>query len=408
MLDPTHVRAQFPALQRSHDGQHAIYFDNPAGTQIVESAMSELQRYFIWSNANVGGAFVTSQHTDRLIAETRQAMADFLGAASPREIVFGQNMTSLTFEFSHAFARTLRAGDQIVTTRLEHDANVSPWLALQERGVEVRFIDIHPENGTLDLQTARDAISDRTRLVAAGYASNSLGTINDVRTLAQMAHEQGALMYVDAVHYAPHGPIDVQDIDCDFLVCSPYKFFGPHLGVLYGRFDLLRQIPSYHVRPAGTEPPDTWETGTQSHEAMAALLGTIRYLQSLTPDAGQSRRDQLHNTMARIKLHERSLSEYLLAGLARIPCLTVYGITDPAEFDSRVPTVSFLIDGHNPYAVARALGERNIFTWAGNHYAIEPLRRLGLEVTQRIGLVHYNTPDEIDRFLDALDQIVAA
>jgi len=364
--------------------------------------------YLTNSSANVGGEFATSQETDRLIGEARAATADFLGADSPSEIVFGQNMTSLTFHFSHALARTLRPGDEIVTTRLEHDANVSPWLALVEQGIVVRWIDIHREDGTLDLETAEAAITGRTKLVAAGYASNVLGTINDVRCLGQMAHAAGALFFVDAVHYAPHGPIDVQEIECDLLVCSSYKFFGPHLGILYGRYEVLGSLPAYHVRPAGDEPPDKWETGTQSHESLAALVGTIGYLEGLSEDVGGGRRERLRCSMRNIKNYERTLSEHLIAGMRAIGGITIYGITTPEWLDRRVPTVSFLLKGVSPHDAAKSLGEQGIFSWAGNHYAIEPLRRLGIDATQRIGLVHYNTVEEIDRFLVALERIARA
>ncbi|GAC1641961.1 MAG: cysteine desulfurase-like protein [Chloroflexota bacterium] len=406
LIDLTHVRSHFPALQRMHNQNPVIFFDNPAGTQVPRESMEGFTRYLESDNANVGGAFATSRATDALVEHAREAMADFLGAASPREIVFGQNMTSLTFQISHALGRLLRPGDEIVTTRLEHDANVAPWLALEERGVTVRWIDIHPEDGTLDMESAERAIGEKTRLVAMGYASNALGTINDVPRIGEMAHAYGAWLFVDAVHYAPHGPIDVQKIGCDLLVCSAYKFFGPHIGILYGRYDVLDALPAYHVRPAGDKPPRKWETGTQSHESLAALLGTLRYLESLSPEEDHNRTGRLHSTMSGIQAYERGLSNRLLPGMAAIPGLTLYGITDPAAFDRRVPTVSWISRGQDPTVSAQALGERGIFSWAGNHYAVEPLRRLGLDCTQRIGLAHYNTPEEIDRFLEALEALV--
>lgn len=408
MIDPVRARACFPSLRRTLRGRPVVYFDNPAGTQVPQRSMDGFTRYLAESNANLGGAFATSRETNALVDSAREAMADFLGASSPREIVFGQNMTSLTFALSHALGRFLEPGDQIVTTRLEHDANVSPWLALRERGIEVRWIDINPDDGTLDLAGAEEAIGERTRLVAVGYASNALGTINDVRALAAMAHASGAWLFVDAVHYAPHGPIDVRDIGCDLLVCSAYKFFGPHVGILYGRYDLLDALPAYHVRPAGAEPPGKWETGTQSHESLAALLGTLDYLESLAQEGQGDRRDRLQRAMASIKKYERGLSDLLIPGMLAIPGLTVYGVSDPAAFDGRVPTVSFLVKGRSPREVAGALAERGIFSWAGNHYAVEPLQRLGLEETQRIGLAHYNTAAEIDRFLETLEQVAGS
>jgi cysteine desulfurase family protein (TIGR01976 family) len=402
VIDAARARERFPSLRREQDGRPVLYFDNPAGTQVPQEAIDGYARYLECHNANVGGAFATSRETHAVIDAARAAMAEFLGAASPNEIVFGPNMTSLTFALSHAVARTLGPGDEVVTTRLEHDANVAPWLALQDRGVIVRWIEVDTETMTLDMRSAEAVIGPRTRLVACGYASNAFGTINDVRRLGELAHAAGALLFVDAVHYAPHGAIDVRDLGCDLLVCSAYKFFGPHLGILYGRHDLLAGLPNYHVRPAGDEPPEKWETGTQNFEALSALLGTIDYLRSLAPEG----RDGLQGVMRAITATERALSERLIAGLQTLPGIRIYGITDEARFDRRVPTVSFTVEGRDPHDVARALGERGIFSWAGNHYAVEPLRALGIEATQRVGLVHYNLPEEIDRFVETLGEIL--
>lgn len=404
MIDVASVRPRFPALQQRRDPP-VLFFDNPAGTQVPRETIDAVVHYLTHDNANVDGAFSTSLATEALIDQARRAMVDFLGATSIEEIVFGLNMTSLTFQLSHALARILRPGDEIVTTRLEHDANVAPWLAMQQHGIVPRFVDIRTEDMTLDLQSAKEVITDRTRLVACGYASNAFGTVNDVARLAALAHSRGAWVFVDAVHYGPHGPIDVQALGADLLVTSPYKFFGPHMGVLYGRREVLERIPVYHVRPAGDEPPSSWETGTKSHEAIAGLLGTIAYLESLAPDAGDDRRSRLRAAMTRIRTYERTLSERLIGGLGGLRGVRVLGITDPARFDRRVPTVSFLLEGVNPFDGARALGGRGIFSWAGDHYAVEPLRCLGIEATQRIGLVHYNTAEEIDRFLNAVEEI---
>lgn len=403
MFDPSSIRAHFPALQAHPD---TVFFDNPAGTQVPQAAIDGYTNYLIHDNANEGGSFPTSRRTGNLITEARAAMADFLAADRPDEIVFGQNMTSLTFHLSRAIGDMLQPGDQIVTTRLEHDANVAPWLSLLDRGIEVRFVDIHPETGTLDLDSARTVIGPRTRLLAVGLASNALGTVNDVRTLADMAHAHGAWVFVDAVHYAPHGPIEVAALGADLLACSAYKFFGPHLGILYGRYEVLDTLPIAHVRPAGNHPPASWETGTQNYEAYSALLGTISYLSSLSPIEG-TRRERLHDAMSRIRAYERTLSAHLIAGLTALPGVTVYGLTDPASFEHRVPTVSFTVAGHDPHAVATALAGRGINSWAGNHYALEPLGRLGLDATQRIGLTHYNTLAEIDRFLQALSAVTS-
>jgi cysteine desulfurase family protein (TIGR01976 family) len=295
----------------------------------------------------------------------------------------------------------LSPGDEIVITRLEHDANIAPWLALEERGLQVRWIDIHPEDMTLDLEGAASVIGPRTRLLGVGLASNAFGTVNDVAHLARLAHAHGAWVFVDAVHFAPHGPIDVAALECDLLACSAYKFFGPHLGILWGRFEVLSTVPSYHVRPAGDDPPDSWETGTLSHESLAGLLGTYDYLCSMS-GSGENRRSQLRASMTAIRGRESALTRRLVGGLHSIPGVTVYGITDERRFDRRVPTASFLVDGLEPEVGARSLGEQGIFSWAGNHYALEPMGRLGLGGTQRVGLAHYNTEAEVDRFLEAV------
>ncbi|MGH2447158.1 MAG: cysteine desulfurase-like protein [Chloroflexota bacterium] len=407
-LDIPALRRRFPALRRHPE---TLYFDNPAGTQVPDETIEGFVSYFNDANANEGGSFAASRATDSVIAGARDGMRAFLNAASPDEIIFGQNMSSLTFHLSHALRRVLRPGDEIVTTRLEHDANVSPWLALEDLGVVVKWIDLDPETGRLDLQAAESAFSNRTRLLAVGYASNALGTINDVKRLTALGHAHGALVFVDAVHFAPHGSIDVQAIGCDFLACSAYKFFGPHLGILYGRREALDRLPSPHVRPAGDEPPHSWETGTQSHEAFAGLLGTLRYLRSLSSQgeevAPSSGREQLEAAFAAIRRYELTLSERLLAGLAAVPGVTVYGITRPEDLDRRVPTVSFRLRGYEPEELSVRLGEHAINSWAGNHYALEPLARLGLDATNRIGLVHYNTYDEIERFLGTLQELAA-
>jgi cysteine desulfurase family protein (TIGR01976 family) len=270
----------------------------------------------------------------------------------------------------------------------------------------VRWIELERDTMTLDMESAEQVIGPRTRLVACGYASNAFGTINDVRRIVELAHAVGAWVFVDAVHYAPHGPIDVQALDCDLLVCSAYKFFGPHLGILYGREEILRELPAYRVRPAGDEPPTKWETGTGNFEAMSALLGTLSYLCSLVEEVGTNQATQLRAVMEAIKRSECALSEQLLAGLSTLPGVRIYGLTDPAQFDRRVPTVSFTFDGHDPMDVARELGVRGIFSWAGDHYAVEPLAQLGITATGRVGLVHYNLPEEIDRFIGALAEIV--
>jgi cysteine desulfurase family protein (TIGR01976 family) len=334
-------------------------------------------------------------------------MADLLGCEAG-EVVFGPNMTTLTFALSRAVGRELKSGDEIVVTRLDHDANYSPWAALEEHGCVVRTVDIRSGDCTLDMDDLRRNLTPRTRVVAVGYASNSVGSINDVAAIVQLAHSVGALAYIDAVHYAPHGPIDVRSLDCDFLVCSPYKFFGPHSGVLYGKREHLLRLRPYKVRPATESLPGRWETGTQSHEAMAGVAAAIDYLAELGrrhgPHAG-NRRAALLAAYEAIRAYEGSLLRRLVPALLKIPGLTFYGISGPARFEERVPTVAVRIAGHSPRELAGYLGERGLFTWDGNYYALNLSERLGVEPDGgmlRIGLVHYNTTAEVDRLLEAL------
>lgn len=403
-LDLQAVRRQFPALDLKVDGQRVVYLDNPAGTQVAQRVIDRTADYWRTMNANQGGAFVTSERSDALMAEVRQAAAVFLNAASADEIVFGPNMTTLTFAVSRAIGRELRPGDEIVVTRLEHDANVSPWLALGEQGVTVRFVDIAVPECTLDMSDLLRQLSPRTRLVAVTHASNAVGTIPDLAAVSRAAHAAGAWLWVDAVHYGPHGPIDVRAIDCDFLVCSSYKFYGPHQGILYGRRELLERLRPYKVRPASDEGPTRWETGTQNHECLAGLLGALEYLAEL----GGSRRvvrPALEAAMDRIRAHERALAARLIDGLQQIGGIQVYGITAPEELDRRVPTVSLTWPPHRPETLARWLAQHHVFATHGDHYATELMSRLGLAEhagTLRIGAAHYNTASEIDLVLELL------
>jgi cysteine desulfurase family protein (TIGR01976 family) len=414
------VRAQFPSLAQEQNGQPVVYFDNPGGTQVARGCIDAMTRYLTSSNANTGGAFLTSQRSDALLDEAHAAMADMLNAADPREIVFGPNMTTLTFAVSRALGRTLTPGDEIVVTALDHDANVAPWQALaEERGAVVRMADVNLATCTLDMDDLRSKITDRTKIVAVGYASNAVGTINDVTTIIRWAREAGALSFVDAVQYAPHGPIDVQALGCDFLVCSAYKFYSTHQGILYGKLPLLESLKAYKVRPATDEPPGKWETGTQNHECLAGLLGTLDYLAELgrahlatygSEFPGMAgRRLELHAAFAAIQEYERELARQLLAGLRTLPGLRIYGLTAEADLPRRVPTVAVTIDGHSPRELAERLGERGIFTWDGNYYALNLMERLGLEErggALRIGLGHYNTAEEVNRLIAALGNIV--
>lgn len=423
-LDLHVYRQYFPALQQEINGQRAIYFDNPGGTQVALQVIDAMVKYFREANANTHGAFATSQRTDEVIARARQGMADFLHAVSANQIVFGPNMTTLTFAFSRAIGKTLQAGDEIVVTVLDHDANVAPWLALQEKGVVIHSVDVHTENITLDMADMRSKINERTKLVAVGYASNATGTINDVATIVGWAHEVGALSWIDAVQFAPHGPIDVQQLDADFLVCSSYKFFGPHLGILYGKTEHLERFPAYKVRPASNQAPERWETGTQNHEGLAGLVGVVDYLAMLGREQSEpysgafrdrdgeslypGRQRDLKIAMQAIMDYERGLSAYLLAGLREITGMRVYGITSQQRLSQRVPTVICNLAGHHPREVAEYLASQAIFAWDGNYYALGIMERLGLEEhggALRLGMAHYNTFEEIDRVLTSLEQL---
>jgi cysteine desulfurase family protein (TIGR01976 family) len=415
-LDVAAVRDHFPALARTLDGVPVAFLDGPGGTQVPRETIDAMVGYLETSNANHGGAFAASARSDAIVEEAHAAAADFLGAHDGGEIVFGPNMTTLTFAVSRAIGRDLVPGDEIVLTRLDHDANVAPWLALAEdRGLVVRWIELGEDRATLDLDRMDEVLTPRTRLVAAGLASNALGTLTDVGRVIEAAHAVGAIAYVDAVHAGPHLPIDVAALRADLLVCSPYKFFGPHLGMLYGRRDLLERLEAYRVRPAGDGLPGKWETGTQTHEALAGLLGTFRYLERVGAVYGGAsgdadRRARLRAAMVAIHEHERGLSAGTLHRLAAVPGLRLYGIADPTRVAERVPTFSFTLEGHAPREVAAHLGRRAISAWDGDFYAWELVRALGLAERGglvRIGLVHYNTLDEVDRAVAALEELAA-
>ncbi|WP_322489771.1 cysteine desulfurase-like protein [Chloroflexus sp.] len=405
-FDPSTIRPLFPALAQEVTGRPAVFFDGPGGTQVPQMVIDAISGYLARDNANTHGAFATSQRTDATIAAAHAAMADLLGC-DPDEVFFGQNMTSLTFALSRAIGRELQPGDEIVVTRLDHDANVAPWRALSERGVVIREVDIDIEDCTLDMADMAAKIGPRTKLVAVGYASNAVGTINDVRQVVEWAHQAGALVFVDAVHYAPHGPIDVKALDCDFLACSVYKFFGPHVGVIYGKREHLQRLQPYKVRPAADTAPERWMTGTQNHEGLAGVTAAIEYLASLGQLA-TSRREALVTAMTRIADYERSLAVQLIEGLLTIPGLTFYGIRKPERFGWRTPTVSFRLANLSPRAVGEQLAERGIFVWDGNYYALRLSERLGVEPLGgmvRVGLVHYNTAAEVDYLLEVLRKL---
>ncbi len=416
-LDTERIRPHFPALSSG-----VVFFDNPGGTQVPHQVIDRMVDYLVTKNANHDGAFPTSRASDALVEESRMAMADFLNAAHPEEIVFGANMTTLTMAMSRSLGRELQPGDEIVVTRLDHDANIAPWLLMAEdRGCVVRWLDFDVEDCTLQLDQLEGLLGSRTRLVAVGYASNAVGTINPLSRIIESAHQAGALAYVDAVQFAPHGPIDVQALGCDFLVVSAYKFFGPHAGILYGREDHLRRLKAYKVRPAPEEPPGKFETGTGNFEAIAGVLGALEYLAWVGETFGadytetytgdfSGRRLHLKQAMAAIRAHEMELSRALLESLAGVPGTHIYGITDARSLDRRVPTVSFTLDGHLPRQIAEFLAQEGINTWDGNYYAPVVTERLGLEASGgmlRVGLTHYNTPAEIARLEAALRRLTA-
>lgn len=419
LLNLDAVRAQFPALSQMVGNEPALFLDNPGGTQVPQAVIDAITDYLVYNNANHGGVFATSERSDDMLLDAHEAAADLLNAASPDEIIFGPNMTSLTFSMSRALGREMRAGDEIVVTRMDHDANIAPWLHLaDDRDLTVRWVDFDPESYTLDMEGLRNAINSRTRVVAVGYASNALGTVNDVATAVRWAHEAGALAFIDAVQYAPHAPIDVQQLDCDLLAVSAYKFFGPHVGMLYGRYELLSRLMPYKVRPAPDEPPGKFETGTQNHEGIAGVLAAINYLAEIGQRYGAAyaeawlglsdRRFYLKTGMSVLRAYDHVLSEALLDVLEAIPDIRIHGITDRAHLDARVPTVSFTWRGRHPREIAALLGAQGIFVWHGNYYALAVTQRLGVESEGgmvRVGAVHYNTVEEIHRLGEALERI---
>lgn len=414
-LDLDQIRAHFPSLQRE-----VVYFDNPGGTQAAGEVLERISAYLTHHNANHGGLFATSIESDAVLDQARQAAADFLHAARPEEIVFGPNMTSLTFQVSRALAHWLQPGDEIAVTRLDHDANITPWARIaEERGCTLRWVDFQAEDGTLDPESLKSALEHQPRLLAFGFASNALGTINNVEEITHLAHDAGALVYIDAVQYAPHGPIDVQALDCDFLACSAYKFFGPHVGLLYGKYEHLDKLPAYRVRPAPADPPGKFETGTQNHEGLAGMLGAFEYLawvgetfggqyREKFEDRYQGRALQLKQAMVAIRAYEFELSRELLGIFDRTPGLSLYGLSDPRRLEERVPTFAFRLGERPPADIARALAQAGFNVWNGNYYALAVTERLGVEEKGgmvRVGPVHYNTLQEVQRFGEALERI---
>jgi len=411
-LDLPWIRAQFPSLAEKVNGYPAVYFDGPGGTQVPWRVIDAISSYLKHANANTNGAYATSQRTNELIAGARVAMADFFGCDAD-EIVFGFNMTSLTFAMSRAIGRELGPGNEIVLTLLDHDANFAPWKVLEERGVTVRQVEVQEADCTLDMHDLARKITSHTKLVAIGYASNAVGTINNVREVVRLAHAVGAHVYVDAVHYAPHGPIDVRALDCDFLVCSTYKFFGPHMGVLYGKREHLKRLHPYKVRANTNESPYRWEWGTLNHECIAGITGCVEYIADIgrrVQPSVSTRRAAILAAYGEMVRYERGLCERLILGLKTIRGLKLYGISDPERFAQRCPTVAVRIEGFTPLELSTRLGECGFFTWDGNYYALNLSERLKVEKDGgflRIGLFHYNTAEEVDRFLARLREIVS-
>lgn len=418
-FDVDALRAQFPALRRQQNGQPVAFFDGPGGTQVPQRVIDAVVHYYNETNANADGAFTTSELSDAMTAEAHAAVADFLGASSPDEIKFGYNMSTLTLHIGRSIGATLAPGDEVVVTTLDHEANVSTWEAMAaDRGLTVHKVDIQPDDVTLDVEDLESKLGPRTKLVAVGYASNAVGTINPVADIVARAHEVGALTYVDAVAYAPHGPIDVQALDTDFLVCSAYKWFGPHLGALYGKTEVLDRLPAFKVRPAH----DRFETGTAAFESIAGTLAAVDYLRDVGRSFGDvagtavaagasERRRELVAGMTAIVDYERGLVGRLLAGLGSLRSVTIHGIADRQRADERVPTVSISIEGVHPRAAAAALGRMGIYAWDGDFYATGLIERLGKAEfggVLRLGLVHYNTAAEVDRTLEAIAHIAGA
>jgi cysteine desulfurase family protein (TIGR01976 family) len=404
-LDVEEIRKLFPGLQREVGGRRAVFADAPGGTQIPQSVIDAIADYLATSNANEHGAFATSAETDDVIEGARRAAGDLLGCL-PEEIVFGPNMTTLAFALSRALARELRADDEVVVSSLDHDANIAPWIAAAEdAGATVKWIDFNASDCTVDLDSLEAALSERTRIVAFTLASNAVGTVPQASEIVGRVRSAGeAFVIADAVHYTPHRLVDVDALGVDFLFCSPYKFFGPHLGVMYGKSALLKDIRPYKVRPAPDDAPASWETGTRSHEALAGLSACVDYISSLT-DAEGDRRTRVAAAMAAVAEHEAVLSNRFLEGIEGLDRISLFGLSEPRRVGERTPTFATRMDHESPREAARRLGERGIFVWDGNYYALTVMERLGIEETGgavRIGFCHYHSADDVDAVLDAL------
>ena len=406
------VRAEFPSLSVRDEGVARVYLDNPAGTQVPGTVVEAIGHYLLHSASNAGGKFKTSVETDRVWLRAHESMAEFLGARSFAEIIIGQSMTSLTFHISRSICHAFQPGDQIVITRMEHEGNVGAWLEIaKDKGLEIRWVDFNRESWQVEPEDLARQLTDRTRLVALNHASNLTGSINDVARLTRIAKDAGALVYVDAVQLAPHHLVDVQALGCDFLACSSYKFFGPHLGIVWGREALLQSLYPYKGRCVSDATPDRFEMGTPQYELLAGLTATVEYFEALgrATDGSGGRRALIARAYEASRAYEEPLTNKLIAGLRDIPGVSIYGITNPNRIGERVPTVSFRHNRLPPDQIATAMAAVGIHVWHGHNYAYEPARALGLPLDEgvvRVGLAHYNTADEIDRTLERISQTV--
>ena len=411
LFDVSKIRQKFPALQRQVAGLPVAFFDGPAGSQVPQQVADAVSKYLTSTNANHGGLFATAEESDRVLDAAHQKVADFLGSPDPDCIVFGNNMTSLTFALSRALGQTWSSGDEIIVSRLDHDANVTPWvLAARDAGVKVHHIDVHTETGTLDLNSFQNQLSEKTKLVAVGLASNVTGSINPVAEMIEQAHAVNAMVFIDAVHFAPHDLIDVTSLDCDFLACSAYKFFGPHVGMLYGKRTHLESLAAYKLRPSTNELPGKWMTGTQNHEGIAGTAEAVEYLAEIgyqQNPAAENRREALKSAFQAITKYEHELTVQLLEGLLEIPNIRIWGITDRDQLSQRVPTISFTHENLSTTEIAETLGQQGLFVWHGNHYGLPFTEAADLEPegTVRIGILHYNTAEEITRLLTAIQEL---
>ncbi|BCM19841.1 cysteine desulfurase-like protein [Mesorhizobium sp. J8] len=407
------VRGRFPALSLTDDGRRRIYLDNPAGTQVPLTVADAVSRCLLSTNANLGGFFETTVAAQKVVDDAHAAMADFLNASSIEEIVIGANMTTLTYHMSRTLGRMMKPGDEIIVTRMDHEGNVSPWLQLAEDlGLVVRFLPFDERSWQVEEAALKALLSDKTRLVALNYASNLTGSINRVKALTAIARQAGALVYVDAVQFAPHGLVDVQELGCDFLICSAYKFFGPHMGILWGRRDVIDALKPYKCRCSSNVLPERFELGTPQIELMAGLTAAIDYFADLGASAGErgSRRQRIARAFEVSIAYENVLARQLIDGLYDIEGLVIHGITDPKRLAERVPTISFTVEGIEPETIVRQMNAENIFVWSGHNYAWEVVHQLGIPAEQgvvRIGIAHYNTAKEIEETLGSVHRVIA-